>query len=62
MDGDRAMRFPSRQAALAFVMDHWRKERVAAHADNGILSIEGHDGQWRSFDTRLQPVSLNEER
>jgi hypothetical protein len=56
MHGDRAMRFPSRKAALAFVMAHCREEKPAIH-DRAIVSIEGRDGLWRSFDTRLLPAN-----
>ncbi|GGA29961.1 hypothetical protein [Dyella nitratireducens] len=56
MHGDRAMRFPSRKAALAFVMEHYRDERTAVNANQAVISIEGQDGMWRSFDTRLLPA------
>jgi hypothetical protein len=57
MHGDTAMRFPSRKAALAFVMEQCREERPAMKADQAIISIEGQDGLWRSFDTRLLPAN-----
>jgi hypothetical protein len=57
MHDDQAKRFPSRQAALAFVMDYCREERFAVGAaEKAIIGIEGQDGQWRLFDTRLLPV------
>jgi hypothetical protein len=55
--GDEAMRFPSRKAALAFVIEHCRDEPSAPHANQAIISIEGQDGLWRSFDRRLLPAS-----
>lgn len=56
--GGRAMHFPSRKAALAFVMEHFRQERPvdANGTDNAAISIEGQDGLWRSFNTRLLPA------
>ncbi|HKT29745.1 hypothetical protein [Dyella sp.] len=53
--GDTAMRFPSRKAALAFVVEHYRDEPSATN--QAIVSIEGQDGLWRSFDRRLLPAS-----
>jgi hypothetical protein len=53
------MHFPSRKAALAFVMEHFRHERPVVDAGgigNAAISIEGQDGLWRSFDTRLLPA------
>ena len=54
--GNKAMHFPSRMAALAFVMEHLRDERPVVEASKAIISIEGQDGLWRSFDTRLLPA------
>jgi hypothetical protein len=55
--GDQAMRFPSRQAALAFAIKHCRDESSAIHANQAVIHIEGQDGLWRSFDRRLLPAS-----
>ena len=55
--GERAMRFPSRKAALAFVMEHFREEWQALDASMAVISIEGQDGLWRSFNTRLLPAA-----
>ncbi|GLQ88337.1 hypothetical protein [Dyella flagellata] len=52
--GDQALHFPSRKAALTFVMEYFRDERLLTN--NAIISIEGQDGLWRSFDTRLLPA------
>lgn len=55
--GDKAMRFPSRKAALAFVIEHYRGEPSAVTANQAVISIEGQDGLWRSFDRRLLPAN-----
>lgn len=55
--GDKAMRFPSRKAALAFVIEHSGNGASAANAEQAIVSIEGRDGLWRSFDRRLLPAN-----
>lgn len=52
--GERALHFPSRTAALAFVMEHLRDDRMLA--SKAVISIEGQDGLWRSFDTSLLPA------
>ncbi|WP_158628798.1 hypothetical protein [Dyella choica] len=46
-------------AALAFVMKHLRDEKPVMESSKAIISIEGQDGRWRSFDTRLQPAKEN---
>ncbi|WP_333679219.1 hypothetical protein [Dyella sp.] len=51
------MRFPSRKAALAFVIEHSGNGASAANAEQAIVSIEGRDGLWRSFDRRLLPAN-----
>lgn len=56
LDGDKTICFPTRKDALAFVMERCRTERLPADADNAVISIEGRDGLWRSFDTRLMPA------
>lgn len=56
LDGDRTIRFATRKDALAFVMAHCRHERPAIDANQAVISIEGQDGLWRSFDTRLMPA------
>jgi hypothetical protein len=58
---DKAWRFPSRKEALAFVMDYCREERaIAGVVEKAVIGIEGQDGQWRMFDTRLEPVGDDE--
>jgi len=57
LDGDRTIRFPTRKDALAFVMERCRRERPAADTYNAVISIEGQDGLWRSFDTHLMPAT-----
>jgi len=57
MHDDKACRFPSRQAALAYVMDCCREARSTfGAAEKAVIGIEGQDGQWRMFDTRLLPL------
>jgi hypothetical protein len=48
--------FHSRREALIFAIDKCR-EASAMGDSSAVISIEGYDGQWRSFDSRLLPVS-----
>lgn len=54
----KAFTFHSRREALAFATDQCRKA-VAAGDKSAMISIEGLDGQWRTFDSSLSPI-LNE--
>jgi hypothetical protein len=54
----KAFTFHSRREALAFATDQCRKA-IAAGEKSAMISIEGLDGQWRSFDSSLSPI-LNE--
>jgi hypothetical protein len=51
----KAFTFHSRRDALAFATDQCRKA-VAAGEKSVMISIEGLDGQWRSFDSSLSPI------
>jgi hypothetical protein len=54
----KAFSFHSRREALAFATDQCRKA-IAAGEKFAMISIEGLDGQWRTFDSSLSPI-LNE--
>ena len=56
VDGDRTIRFPTRKDALAFAMERCRNEKPGIGAHHAVISIEGRDGLWRSFDTHLKPA------
>lgn len=51
----KAFTFHSRREALAFATDQCRKA-VAAGEKSATISIEGLDGQWRTFDSSLSPI------
>jgi hypothetical protein len=51
----KAFTFHSRREALAFATDQCRKA-AAAGEKQAMISIEGLDGQWRTFDSSLSPI------
>jgi hypothetical protein len=51
----KAFTFHSRREALAFATDQCRKA-AAAGEKSVTISIEGLDGQWRTFDSSLSPI------
>lgn len=52
----KATHFRSRREALVCAIDRCRAVQASVD-DEAIISIEGDDGLWRSFDSRLLPVA-----
>lgn len=48
-------RFPSRQEALAYALQECR-EAARRGASDAVIKIQGTDGAWRTFDSRLLPI------
>lgn len=55
MDDHHTQRFSSRREALAYALRECRAA-VRRGESNTVIDIQGADGQWRSFDSRLMPV------
>lgn len=47
--------FSSRQEALAYALQECR-EAARRGANDAVVRIQGADGEWRTFDSRLMPV------
>ena len=54
-DDHHTHHFPTREQALAYALQECH---TAAHRGihDAIIKIQGSDGQWRAFDSRLMPV------
>jgi hypothetical protein len=55
VENGKTLLFHSRREALVFAIDRCREARVAGDS-SAVISIEGNDGQWRAFDSRLLPA------
>lgn len=55
VENGKTLLFHSRREALVFAIDRCREARAAGDP-SAVISIEGNDGQWRAFDSRLLPA------
>jgi hypothetical protein len=56
VESGKTLLFHSRREALVFAIDRCREARASGDP-SAVISIEGNDGQWRSFDSRLLPAT-----
>lgn len=55
VENGQTLLFHSRREALVFAIDRCREARASGDP-SAVISIEGNDGQWRAFDSRLLPA------
>jgi hypothetical protein len=55
VENGKTLLFHSRREALVFAIDRCREARASGDPSS-VISIEGNDGQWRAFDSRLLPA------
>ena len=55
VENGKTLLFHSRREALVFAIDRCREARATGDL-SAVISIEGNDGQWRAFDSRLLPA------
>jgi hypothetical protein len=56
VENGKTQLFHSRREALVFAIDRCREARASGDP-SAVISIEGNDGQWRAFDSRLVPAA-----
>jgi hypothetical protein len=56
VENGRTLLFHSQREALVFAIDRCREARATGDP-SAVISIEGNDGQWRAFDSRLVPAT-----
>jgi hypothetical protein len=56
VENGNTLLFHSRGEALVFAIDRCREARASGDP-SAVISIEGNDGQWRAFDSRLLPAA-----